>query len=131
MVTSSVAVAKVDAARASSSAVVLVRRRKDLMPETFKDSMPEGRESKNQRGNQSFDSMYFPRDWRAAGAVELGPGLGVHGDGFGNVGAAFSGAEFSARAFAGATVGFHFVIVSFHLVTVRVKIWTAASRVSI
>ena len=45
IVTSSVALAKVDAARASSSAVVFVRRRKDLMPESFRDSMPVWAES--------------------------------------------------------------------------------------
>ena len=43
MTTSSVALAKVDAARASSSAVVFVRRRKDFTPEILSRSVtPEG-----------------------------------------------------------------------------------------
>jgi hypothetical protein len=42
MMTSSVALANVEAARASSSAVVFVRRRKDLTPEIFCASVTPG-----------------------------------------------------------------------------------------
>jgi hypothetical protein len=61
--------------------------------------LPAGR-----RGESKAGLDVFATGERAAVAVELGPGLGGHGDGFADYSAAFDGAELSASAFAFAAV---------------------------